>query len=468
MSNKGLLSAILIFIFLSAFAAWRVFVYFDSVYFNTAYSNATGTAGLPENNEESSSSVSLLEVKNEPENSKTEPEKTVNNQEPNKEPAKEPVKEVYNPKPNLTFWEVQSVDTMKYSRDLAREKLRDKSFGTVIDQQVKNIAEVGATHVAIATPYDAEFLPMLKRWVASARKYNLKVWFRGNWSGWEKWFEYPSITREEHLLKTKNFISENAALFENGDIFSSCPECENGGPGDPRSTGDVEGYRAFIISEYQTAKSAFEKIGKDVKANYFSMNGDVARLVMDRETTRALGGIVTIDHYVKTSQKLAADIKDLAAASGGNIVLGEFGAPIPDIHGNMSEEEQARWIKDSLGALSETDNIGGVNYWVNVGGSTELWSSDGKARGAVAEIGKFYKPDVAYGTVKDAKGLAVEGAKLSYGAKTFFTDKNGYFEFPYVGDMGRLVTVSSAGFADKEIDMGTSINQALKIVLDSK
>ena len=100
---------------------------------------------------------------------------------------------------NPRFWEVQSIDTMKYSRDLSREKLKDPSFDTVIDRQVKAIAETGATHVAISTPYDEEFLPILKRWASAARNYNLKIWFRGNWSGWEKWFDYKSISREEHI-----------------------------------------------------------------------------------------------------------------------------------------------------------------------------------------------------------------------------------------------------------------------------
>src|SRR3990167_4248908 len=71
------------------------------------------------------------------------------------------------------WWEFQSIDTMKYSRDLSREKLNDPSFNTIINQQVAQIAGTGATHIAIATPYDEEFYPMLVRWVASARRNNL-------------------------------------------------------------------------------------------------------------------------------------------------------------------------------------------------------------------------------------------------------------------------------------------------------
>ena len=68
------------------------------------------------------------------------------------------------------------------------------------------------------------------------RKHGLSVWFRGNFSGWEEWFGYPKIKAYEHINKTRNFIINNPELFADGDIFTSCPECENGGPGDPRDT----------------------------------------------------------------------------------------------------------------------------------------------------------------------------------------------------------------------------------------
>ena len=70
------------------------------------------------------------------------------------------------------FWNVQSIDTMKYSRDTAREKADSKSFEEVIKRQVKDIADTGATHVGISTPYDAEFIPYLTKWVTAARDNN--------------------------------------------------------------------------------------------------------------------------------------------------------------------------------------------------------------------------------------------------------------------------------------------------------
>jgi hypothetical protein len=213
---------------------------------------------------------------------------------------------------------------MKYSRDVSREKLNDPSFDRVINQQIKQIAGTGATHVGIATPYDEEFYPILKRWVDSARLYNLKVWFRGNWSGWEGWFEYPKITREEHIKKTQDFIKKHQDIFVDGDVFSPCPECENGGPGDPRRTGDVEGHRKFIVTEYKATKDAFRRINKNVASNFNSMNGDVARVIMDKKTTKAMDGIVTIDHYVGTPKKLVSDIGQISRSSGGKNSVGRI------------------------------------------------------------------------------------------------------------------------------------------------
>lgn len=363
----------------------------------------------------------------------------------------------------VSWWEFQSIDTMKYSRDIAREKLNDSEFDSIINQQVRSIAETGATHVAIATPYDEEFYPYLARWVAAARKYGLNVWFRGNWSGWEEWFGYRRIDRAEHIRKTEKFILEHASIFENGDVFSACPECENGGPGDPRHNSDAVGHREFLIDEYRVTKDAFNKIGKNVASNYASMNGDVAKLIMDRPTTRALDRIVTIDHYVEDPEQLSKDIAVIAQISGGKIVLGEFGAPILDIHGSMSEEEQAEWLKEALERLIETDTLVGINYWTNTGSSTELWSGDGKPRAAAEILKSFYKAEIIKGRVVDEAGWGIEGAYITVGDKRYFVDKNGNFEFPYFEHQEKI-RIDAPGFygQDQAIDSERVLSIALK------
>ncbi len=356
---------------------------------------------------------------------------------------------------NVSWWKFQSIDTMKYSRDVAREKLNDPSFDLIINRQIEAIASTGATHVAIATPYDEEFNPILTRWVNAARRHGLKVWFRGNWSGWEKWFEYPGITREEHLAKTDKFIRENEDLFEDGDVFSACPECENGGPGDPRMNGDVAGHRKFLIDEHVATQRAFKSINKKVSTSYNSMNGDVARLVMNRETTKALGGIVTIDHYVATPEKLVNDIGEIARSSGGKIVLGEFGAPIPDIHGKMTNEEQAQWIERALGMLIDTPELVGLNYWTNTGSSTELWNGDGVPRPAVSVITKYYNTDVVKVKIIDETGSKIKDASVALGSREFSSNKDGDYLIPYLGNNSSL-SVNSQGFYPMVVDLNDS------------
>lgn len=337
------------------------------------------------------------------------------------------------------WWEIQSVDTVKYSRDLAREKIAGSEFDKVIDLQVGKIASAGVTHVALGTPYDKEFLPFLEKWVATARRYNLKVWFRGNYAGWEGWFDYGPINREEHIEFTRNFIVDNARLFENGDIFSPCTECENGGPGDPRFINDVRGYRKFLTEEFKVADESFRRIGKNVVTNY-PMNGDVAKLVMDKATTKALGDTVVIDHCVNDPATLRSDIAEITEKSGGRIIIGEIGAPVPGIHPSQTEKEQAAWLRLMFEELSKFENVIGVNYWVSFGGATSLWNDDGKEKEGASVLTSYFKPKIAKGRVINEIGQSIEGAKVKIGEREGAAMKNGRFAAPYVSSEEMIVT----------------------------
>jgi hypothetical protein len=357
------------------------------------------------------------------------------------------------PKPKNN-WELQGVDTVKYSRDIARQYMNDESFNVTIDKQTKFIASTGATHISLGTPYDKEFIPYLKRWVMSARTHGLKVWFRGNFSGWEGWFDYDSINREEHKKLLEEFILSNGNLFEDGDIFTSCTECENGGPGDPRSTGDISGHRQFLIDEYQISRKAFAQVSRNVKSNYYPMNYDVALLVMDKETTKSLGGIVTIDHYVSTPEILIKTIDALIESSGGRIVLGEFGAPIPDIHGEMTDQQQAEWVNKALTDLSANKNVIGVNYWTSWGGSTRLWTDTDLETPTVDVIKSFFKPQVVGGRIINEGGREIGGATIKLNGKEATTNSTGIFEISYSKpNPGTKVAVSAEGYETVELDL---------------
>lgn len=354
------------------------------------------------------------------------------------------------------FFSIQSIDTMKESRDLSREKLRDEAYEESIRSQVAAIAATGATHVAVGTPYEEEFVPFLKKWVAAARLNNIHVWFRGNLAGWEGWFEYPKIDRATHTAQTLDFIKNNPKLFKDGDIFVSCPECENGGPGDPRLTGDVEEYRKFLINEHEAVEKLFKKMGLDITTNLYSMNGDVALLVMDKETTSALGGVVTIDHYVETPQKMAQDTYNIIEQSGGKIVYGEIGAPILDIHNEMTAEKQAEWINGALYELAQNPDVIGINYWVNKGGSTQIWNDDNSPRSAVGVISRYFKPRVVSGKITDDLKIRLRGVKV-VGSYRDITLTGNTYEFPILDD--QQLTFEKKGYKSVVVNIDLSNRQ---------
>lgn len=365
-----------------------------------------------------------------------------------------------------TFWPIQSIDTMKFSRDVAREKLHDASFDAFINATVKNIAAAGATHIALGTPYDPEFIPFLTRWVDAARRHNLKVWFRGNMSGWEGWFEYEKIDRAQHTAGILTFIDLNKDLFEDGDIFTSCPECENGGPGDPRHNNDLRGHQEFLINEYTAVKQAFKKINKSVQANTYSMNGDVTKLVMDSETTHKLDGVIVPDHYVKSPEKTLEDLRMYAQRSGGKVILGEFGIPIPDIHGEYSEDEQSAWLETFFNGALEYPEIIGFNYWTSMGGSTQIWNADGSPRKAVATIRKYFKPEVRRLRVNNLFGRNIRQYSMSYGKgiKTI-RESDGSTAFIFIPNDSE-VTISANNYTPIKIRLSDMPEEKTKVNLE--
>lgn len=331
--------------------------------------------------------------------------------------------------PRKHLFDVQSVDTMKYSRDMSWQILDDPdSFKPMLDEQMARIAEAGATHVGIATPYDARFLPVLRLWVASARTHGLSVWFRGNFSGWEGWFDYAKIDRTTHEQLLRDFLRNNPDLFRSGDIFTPCPECENGGQGDPRQTGDTSGYNAFLIGEKELADDEFARQGKRV-AVYPSMNADIARQVITPATVRAFDGTILIDHYVRAPEQFASDIRAISEQLNARIGLGEFGAPIPDLNGNMTQARQAKYVDALFKAMyPESATIPVVNYWTLSGGSTMLIGDDGAPRAAYFTVQNYFKAFNVQGAIYNSIGESVSGARVSVDGSGYTATTDGAYQ----------------------------------------
>jgi hypothetical protein len=339
------------------------------------------------------------------------------------------------------FWDIESIDTMKLSRDEARSSTVSGQIPFLVGQ----IAALKPTHIALDTPYDEEFYPVLKLWVSAARANHLKVWFRGNFSGWEGWFGYVRFANPAiHHSLTKQFIISHPDLFEEGDIFTPTPEPENGGYGDPRKSSTAkQNFLQFLKDSYQNCVESFKSIGKEVSCGYFSTNGDIAKYVLDTETIAATGNRIVIDHYVKTSTQLVADIQFLQQKFGVPIVLGEFGAPIPDLQGDLSDVQQNDFIADVLAKLSQVSPpLEGVNYWTAFGGSTSLFNPDFSKKAVADTIARYFAPYHIYGRITGLRGSAVKDAQVTVGDKSTTSDTDGAFSILTVEKPTQIVVTN--------------------------
>ncbi len=325
-----------------------------------------------------------------------------------------------------TSWQIQSIDTMKYSRDAAKDPTVIKDIPTL----VKRVADMKATYIAIGTPYDQEFYPVLNAWVTEARKYNLHVWFRGNFSSWEGWFGYPQLqdVAHDHVM-IEQFIIDHPELFQDGDIFTPVPEAENGAIGDPRgSDTKAKEYNQFLVDSYNNCVQSFNNINKKVLCGYFSMNGDVAKMILTKDTVDKIGGVVVIDHYVDTPQRMGMDLDFLHSKFNAKIILGEFGGPIPDINGNMTEDQQAAFVGELLNQFYLRRNfIQGINYWTLAGGSTSLLNDNYTPRLVTEVIKSYYSPNVWRGTITDPLGDTVPNIHVAINTKEQTTTDNGQY-----------------------------------------
>lgn len=333
------------------------------------------------------------------------------------------------------LWEYQCIDTMKFSRDAAREFMSNPNKAdSFIKDETDLVKSLGANCIAIATPYDEEFIPILTKWVNAAHSANLRVWFRGNFSAWENWFDYPRFTNEQqHHAATKKFLTNHNNLLEPGDIFTPAPEAENGIIGNPwESEQRKERLRNFIKESYKICEDTLREASKvEVKCGYFSANGDVAEKVYNPDTIANTGGVVVIDHYIKTSERMSNDIQRLAENQKSKVAIGEFGAPIPDINGAMTQTQQEEFVRNLLKVFYEQkDKITLINYWVLRGGSTSLLNDNGNEREVVKAIKDYYQPGKLKLKIENTLGDKIENAEIETedGVQKVVTSEDGETE----------------------------------------
>jgi hypothetical protein len=110
-----------------------------------------------------------------------------------------------------------------------------------------------------------------------------------------------------------------------------------------------------------------DEIGATETKVSFSFNGDVAKILPEGFINE--NNPVLVDHYVRDVSRYITDTQEYGTIYEAPVGYGEIGAPIPDIHGPMIEDEQAAYIEKMFEALLTTRTLipavklQMVNYW---------------------------------------------------------------------------------------------------------
>ncbi|MGH7203916.1 MAG: hypothetical protein ACREHC_05730, partial [Candidatus Levyibacteriota bacterium] len=137
--------------------------------------------------------------------------------------------------------------------------------------------------------------------------------------------------------------------------------------------------------------------------------------------------------YVRDPADMTAYIQNLKNKFGSKVMIGEFGAPIPDLNGPMTEDQQADFVDKIFQQLYiNRDTVEGMNYWDLTDGSTALLNPDQSPRKVTDVIKKYFDPAIVEGKVMTTHKhpLADILIKTNDDTLTIKTDVNGNYSFP--------------------------------------
>jgi hypothetical protein len=265
---------------------------------------------------------------------------------------------------------IRSVDVMKMSQDA----VCGPPAQSIITGMTEKIAALGATHLAISTPYDdpacGSSLSLTRAWVNAARAHGLKVWFRQKPLAFEGFYGYSkNLDPAYHLTVMRNYILANPGFYRSGDILTPAPEPQNGG---------IQGINCFstclftnaatfnvwLRESIQVARDTLAEAGiSGVTVGWFGFDGFVAwgdrnpdwNGIIEPATIVADNNTITVDHYFPASADPAAEFAKIRAHFGGGVrlCLGEWGA----ING-----ESAARVRQVLDA-AQAAGIDCINWW---------------------------------------------------------------------------------------------------------
>lgn len=309
--------------------------------------------------------------------------------------------EVYGTSPRIP-WTIQSIDVMKYSKDLVCNPPSITMINTLTDR----IVTAGANFVAISTPYDnpdcGSAINLTTAWVTSARAKKLHVWHRHMGLAFEGIY---GVTKTKNLTaytqQIVDYITNNADLFQDGDIFTPTPEPDSAGINGVTycsiicQFSSIDEYNSWIQSTQSAVKATFARLNKHVKVGYYGESGFIVwgennpdwigRGFLTQKTVDSMDGVIAMDTYPETFGGNMANSLNGAHTRWPNahLVVGEWGT----ITSSTNDQKIAEVI-DTMGATERT-YVDGINYW-NLGPS-----------GREGLLDATFNPLPAFQTIKD-------------------------------------------------------------------
>jgi hypothetical protein len=334
--------------------------------------------------------------------------------------------EVYGENIVVPSWPVQSVDAMKYTKDV----MCGQPTSTFIDSWLDRAVEIGATHVAIATPYQdvtcsgqtISAITFTMAWIDQIRDHNLKVWHRHpnlKFEGIYSQTKDRSPDGFRHIKNITDFIALDATypdLIQPGDLFTPEAEPQNGGINGVTtcsqsicmfsSTAD---FNEWLRLAQLASELALKAQGIPVATTVGDPNGVLVGLdgfdgfitfgnnnpshlgtsKIEAATVAAKHNIIGIDHYPSGGDTMAIDLEELRDVwPSADVFISEYGT----IYSGLTDAQREQLIIDTFDAFVARSWVKGVGYWqFGPGGNEALINSDFTKRAHFDEVQGYYK-----------------------------------------------------------------------------
>ncbi len=321
-------------------------------------------------------------------------------------------------KTTKSTWKLQSVDTMKWSKDTMRGQKTESEILSLVKKDKK----LGLTHMTVDCPYDdySDYDPVIEsgykeKWLNNIRANNMNVWHRQHFNEWEGDYDFQKITprttpsralgdaagvlagtdTSSWLYLHYNYIKTHSSEFVAGDIFSPIAEIENAGYAGATTDqfSDAMELWEFIRDLITVCNRAFADIGleDEIYIGFFGHSGYTVMNKID-EFTVDCEKFLSIDHYVFDDTTMSSDLDTIIDYFDVPLHIGEWGN-----YQDSDETTNATLVTTIYNVFSGKTDIFGVSYWDDIGGSYEsLLNSDLTEKENYYAVQNFFGGDAVF------------------------------------------------------------------------